>query len=153
MSLFIHLSRGWVGFFTYTYKPPFFFKCHGCTRDMSVTNLYVTYVPKTQGMPYLCMSFSAKEPYNEWLFCGKKLIWLCHFLQKSHVMSGSFAKRNLFDMWRIYTWHVYGTYWYVTCILIYIYTSRSYAWHTYLYTYTHLVTMRDIYTYIHIHIT
>jgi len=27
-------------------------------------------VVTTQRMPYLCMSFSAKEPYNVWLLCG-----------------------------------------------------------------------------------
>jgi len=30
-------------------------------------------VGKTQRMPYLYRSFSAKEPYILWLFCGKKL--------------------------------------------------------------------------------
>jgi len=28
-------------------------------------------VAKTHRMPYLHRSFSAKEPYNLWLFCGK----------------------------------------------------------------------------------
>ena len=28
-------------------------------------------VAKTHRMPYLCWSFSAKEPYNWWLFCGQ----------------------------------------------------------------------------------
>ena len=30
-------------------------------------------VAETHGIPYLYRSFSAKEPYNQWLFCGK---WL-----------------------------------------------------------------------------
>ena len=30
-------------------------------------------VVKTQRMPYLYRSFSTKEPYNHWLFCGKSL--------------------------------------------------------------------------------
>ena len=29
-------------------------------------------VAKTHRMPYLYKSFSAKEPYNQWLFCGKR---------------------------------------------------------------------------------
>jgi len=29
-------------------------------------------VAKTHRIPYLCRSFSEKETYNEWLFCGKK---------------------------------------------------------------------------------
>ena len=44
----------------------------------SVVQLQVT---KTHRMPYLYRSFSAKEPHNEWLFCGKMT---CNF---SHPMS------------------------------------------------------------------
>ena len=28
-------------------------------------------VAKSRRMPYLYRSFSAKEPYNQWLICGK----------------------------------------------------------------------------------
>ena len=33
---------------------------------------------KTHRMPHICRSFSAKEPYNEWLFCGKATYKLRH---------------------------------------------------------------------------
>jgi len=67
-------------------------------------------------MPHLDRSFSAKEPYNYRLFCGKSLseralsfplhtssfrrpigchILIGHFPQKSRIISGSFAERDL----------------------------------------------------------
>jgi len=67
-------------------------------------------------MPHLDRSFSAKETYNYWLFCGKSLsdralsfslhtssfqrpigchILIGHFPQKSRIISGSFAERDL----------------------------------------------------------
>ena len=42
-------------------------------RDLQLTILCVDYrVAKTQRMPSLSRSFSAKEPCNWWLFCGKR---------------------------------------------------------------------------------
>jgi len=36
--------------------------------------MHVRYrVAKMHRMPHLCRSFSAEEPYNQWLFCGNSL--------------------------------------------------------------------------------
>ena len=41
-----------------------------CVRNPNF-NLYTYRVAKTHRMPYLYRSFSAKNPYNQWLFCEK----------------------------------------------------------------------------------
>jgi len=58
-------------------------------------------VAKRHRMPYLSRSFSAKEPYNYWLFLGNRpasygIPGL--FLQKNHISIGSFAKEP-YEYW------------------------------------------------------
>ena len=62
-------------------------------------------VAKTHRMPYLCRSFSAKELYNQWLFCGKwpasygsstPSMYLCRsFFAKEPLIIGLFCGKCL----------------------------------------------------------
>jgi len=42
-------------------------------KALCLASKYMGYrVVKTRRMPYLHKNFLSKEPYNEWLFCGKR---------------------------------------------------------------------------------
>jgi len=55
-------------------------KSYMCIHICLYINVYIQYichayrygVAKMRKMPYLSRVFSAKEPYNQWLFCGKR---------------------------------------------------------------------------------
>ena len=84
----------------------------GLRHPASAIRLNLT---KTHRMPYLYRSFPEKEAYDYWLFCRKRpatkcMLWVfatlyiepthvCNnFLQKSPIISGSFAKNDLHPM-------------------------------------------------------
>jgi len=50
---------------------------------------------KTHRMPYLCRSFSAKEPYNSWLFCGKRLATLSSLVPSASSKKMKGMKANV----------------------------------------------------------
>ena len=43
--------------------------------------------------PYLYLSFSAKEPYNQWLFCGKWLPEIWHYVHLRHSVASWMTER------------------------------------------------------------
>ena len=51
-----------------------YYKCVTCSHPMTRCPIAEDgyRVAKMQRMPYLYASFSATEPYNSWLFCGKR---------------------------------------------------------------------------------
>jgi len=67
--------------------------------------LFVYRVAKSHKMPYLCKSFSAKEPCKKWLFCGK---WptsygILRFFATLYIdLQCFFAILNTGLMWHLY---------------------------------------------------
>jgi len=64
-------------------------------------------VAKTHRMPYLYRSFSAKEPYNRWLFCEKWTAKIKHPMVLRHpVLSHCFYWRHVHESCPIWMSHV-----------------------------------------------
>jgi len=98
-------------------------------------------------MPYLHWSFSAKEPYNQWIFCGK---WRASY--KTSYGSSPPCTRDL-SMFPVETWYstLQGKYWQFACMSFALDTDWLAEYQNIL-SFIGLFCKRDLLTHTHTHI-